>query len=449
MRKRRLFLLALLTLGLTSCSLFNDDDIKIVNNYNPPVEHHTPGEHGEPVAGGVEGKDVVVKDDDGNVIKTIDALVYKSICYATDNKITNTYKVGQVNHDSISIREDYHINNDQDYEGSVSRNNYDLYIPNSFKEDPSKMNQNHIVVLFIHGGAWITGFKTDVNEYLYEFAERGYIAATIKYSLLKKDMDDSSLSIFRDLDEIDACIASIKQVLGELGFDTNKTKLVLGGASSGAHLAMLYTYSRGQLAPIIPQLLINAVGPVEIKPSTWKKFKAATEAQDVENGIRAGQINESHLEELPVAGMGYYWNNYQTMRIANGMCGIPYSLQDVEEAATDESKTEVDTTKPVAQSMLGSNGGEDILSVTYWLNKSSVKTPMICAYAGKDTVVGVNQFSKLEAGLIAKSYVYESDYWFYYFKNSDHENIDDKKPDRVETYNNFLGKITEKCNSLL
>ena len=156
-------------------------------------------------------------------------------------------------------------------------------------------------------------------------------------------MDDPSLSIFRNLDEIDACIASIKSVLGELGFDTSKTNLVIGGASSGAHLTMLYAYSRGDKCPLPIKFLIDAVGPVDIKPENWKRFVNATD-EVLDAGITASAIatqeSNGNLRKLRVADTDesadpYYWNDYQTMRIANGMCGIPFSTIEIQNTTDD------------------------------------------------------------------------------------------------------------------
>ena len=314
MKKRKVLSIALLTIGLislTSCSaLFNDDDMSIYNSFNDIVSIPKSENPGTGVsAGGVEA----IENS-----SVPDAYCFKNICYHNSGVITNTYKEGGVNHT------EYNVNGGNDFTGDKS-NNYDLYVPKGVSK-----TDKHTVVLFIHGGAWISGFKTDVNPYVFEFANRGYISATLKYTLLKKSMDDASLSLFRDLDEIDACIGSIKSVLGELGFDTTKTNLVIGGASSGAHLTMLYAFSRGDKCPLPIKFLIDAVGPTDLKPANWKKFSVLTE-EALDAGLSYSAIStqqsNGNLSQLKVADneAEYYWNDYQTMRIANGMCGIPYT----------------------------------------------------------------------------------------------------------------------------
>ena len=413
-------------LVLSGCSLFDDSDLVFKNVYNP-VEDLEPEEDPNAVkAGGVTGKEVS---------SVSNALCFKNISYATDDAIANTYKNGGENH------VEYNVNGGEDFFGSKSRNNYDLYVPNN-----APKNDKHVVILFVHGGAWVSGLKTDVNPYVHEFANRGYITATIKYTLLKKEMNDASLSIFRNLDEIDACIKSIKSCLEELEFDTTKTSLVIGGASSGAHLSMLYSYSRGNKAALPIKFIIDAVGPVDIKPESWKRFNFASQAV-VDAGITYSAIETQraagNLADLTIADGSEnpgQWNDYQTMRIANGMCGLPYTLEQVE-STTDGNKQDIVHPNAASISMTKAGGGEDQLSVTYWINSTN-KIPMICAYGGCDSVVGIAQYARLEHALDLNSIDHE----FFYFKDSNHTEITESKD--PTNYNAFLDKIDDWCQAL-
>lgn len=414
------------SLMLTSCALFNDDDLTIHNSFNPVSSE--PEEDPDAVrAGGVVAKEIP---------EVPNAYCFKSICYATDDKITNTYKEGGANY------HEYNVNNGEDFPGSDSRTNYDLYVPHS-----APRNDRHLAILFIHGGAWVSGFKTDVKEFVYEYANRGYVTATIKYTLLKESMDDPSLSIFRNLDEIDACIASIKSVLGELGFDTSKTELAIGGASSGSHLTMLYSYSRGQNSPIPIKFLVDAVGPVDIKPENWKMFKHLTD-EVLDGGITKEaiqtQADASNLYKLPIADSDkdttYFWSDYQTMRIANGMCGLPYSLEQVEET-TDDTKEEILNPNEASNSMTKPGGGEDLLSVTYWIAQTTNRYPVVCAYGGRDSIVGIAQYAKLETALDT----YSIPHRFVYFRDSDHTQI--SKKFNETKYNEFINYVNIWCEA--
>ena len=418
MKKKALFALLIgALLPLASCSLFNDDDLAFKNEYHVAEEKEDLS--GKTVLDGVIGVESP---------KVEDSLVFKDLYYANEEgKIVNTYKAGGVNENQ------FHVNGDQDYVGDPDENNYDLYVPNT-----AKRNDKHLVMLFIHGGAWVGGFKTDMNQYVYEFANQGYITATIKYTLLNKNSllaegtDNPELSLFRDLDEIDACITSIKANLAKLGFDTSKTQLAIGGGSSGAHLTMLYAYSRGQKSALPIKFLLNAVGPTDITPETWMKFKANEDVilEDA-NALTKSSIDTQrtalNLETLNISfeGIDLKWNEYQTMRVANGMCGFPYSSAEI--AAASNSSTEEITSPNAASNAMtvGANCGEQLLSVTHWITNEN-KIPIICAYAGKDRVVGINQYATLQGALESAGYVKGTNFEFVYFKTAGHTNIDAK-----------------------
>lgn len=438
MKKRKMFLLPIIIgslISLTACSdvqaffsdLLNEDDLTITNSYNPPVSTH----YIDPdavVAQGVEAQEIE---------ETPNVFFFKKIGYATqDNTIPNTYKTGGAN------EIEYNINDGKDYYGDRNDNNYDLYVPKDLVKD----NKN-TVILFIHGGAWISGFKTDVNSYVHEFANRGYITATIKYTLLSKDMNDKSLSIFRNLDEIDACIKSIKAALNDLKFDTSKLHLVIGGASSGAHLSMLYAYSRGKDSPIPIEFIVDAVGPVNIKPENWKAFRVTSQEEldeALDNGITYSAIearrSSDGLSNLRVADntRPYYWNEYETLRIANGMCGIPFDIETQIEACTDENQENIVNPTEGSTSLTKPNGGEDLLSVTHYISASN-NIPIICAYGGKDAIVGIAQYAVLEKALIDNSVDHE----FFYFRDSNHTDINEEA--NPTAYNGFVNKIAEWC----
>ena len=437
MKKTRALLLPLLIfglVGLSACSLFDDSDIAVHNEYNPAPEDEEEQEH-DPNATYVQN----IKARE-NQEKVPNAYLFKSIPYGVNGLVTNTYKEGGVNEN------EFNVNGGQDYKSTKSNNNYDLYVPKAELKD-----SKHVVILFIHGGAWVSGFKADVEPFVYDFVNKDYITANIKYTLLKRTMDDNTLSFFRNLDEIDACITNIKVALHEL-FEAkgvqladDQLKLVIGGASSGAHLAMLYAYSRGSKAALVPQLVVDAVGPTDLKPEAWKRLASP----NPEHGPASIEKDSGNsFAELTISGetdsLGNpaKWNDYQTMRIANGMCGVPYSL-DVVKAATDDEATFNSSDNEAKTAMTKSGGGEDQLSVTYYMSATN-KYKMVCAYAGMDSIVGVNQFAHLQTVMDT----YGIDYSFTYFQDCNHTDLNTKESEQA-AYQQFLSNIESGCNALL
>ena len=426
--KKKTFLALLIgaLLPLTSCSLFNDDDLAFENKYQ--VAEEKEDTTGKTVLDGVIGVDSP---------KVENCTVFKDLYYGNEqDKIVNTYKAGGVNENQ------FHVNGDQDFAADPDENNYDLYVPAA-----AKKNEKHLVMLFIHGGAWVSGLKTDVNQYVHAFAEKGYITATIKYTLLNKNSlltegtDNPELSIFRDLDEIDACIASIKKNLAALGFDTTKTQLAIGGGSSGSHLTMLYGYSRGQRSPLPISFLVNVVGPTDITPDTWLKFKNEEGALgSIEKDAIATQRSADNLDTLNISfeGVDLKWNEYQTMRVANGMCGFPYTSEQI--AETSPLKEEITNPTEASNAMtVGENCGENLLSVTHWITKEN-RIRIVSAYAGKDRVVGINQYATLQAALEDAEYPAE-DQKYVYFQNAGHTDINAKTD--ATAYQQLLDYISD------
>jgi acetyl esterase/lipase len=113
--------------------------------------------------------------------------------------IVNSFKENGENYNSTIGN----INEGNNYEKN-ERNVYSLYIPYSATQ--RKTENNHII-LFIHGGSWIGGDKESLEPFCRIYAQMGYITATLGYTLLNGDY--KNYNIFRQLDEITACIQSI------------------------------------------------------------------------------------------------------------------------------------------------------------------------------------------------------------------------------------------------
>ena len=96
--------------------------------------------------------------------------------------------------------------------------------------------------------------------------------------------------------------------------------------------------------------------------------------------------------------------------------------------------------------------GEELLSVGYWIEKYEVTVdhpmlPIICAYAGKDTIVGINQYATLQHVMELKGCTEGTDYRFVYFPSGGHTDI--KKEKDETNYNKFVTYIEEWCVSKL
>lgn len=101
----------------------------------------------------------------------------------------------------------------------------DLYLPGNF----SLAGKVPPLVVFIHGGAWLQGDKSDSPGLF--LAERGYACASINYRLTNQ-------AIFpAQIDDCREAIAFLRKNAANYGYDGNR--IAVWGNSAGGHLAAL------------------------------------------------------------------------------------------------------------------------------------------------------------------------------------------------------------------
>ncbi len=240
----------------------------------------------------------------------------------------------------FSKEKNYTVFSDIKY-GDAERNLIDIYVPkSSYKRD------YNAVILFIHGGSWNSGDKKDMNAYCEDYAEKGYITATMSYTLVT---EDNSANAFTMLDEIDLAINKIKEFSNQEKL--NITKLATCGYSSGGHISSLYAYTRGQNSAIKLAFTANKVSPSDFHNSNW--------------GENYGD------------GMGY--------NLACALAGVKFDESFVSSGKIEEI---IDSVSPARH-----------------INKNSV--PTIAGYGGKDTVCPIGNAYATKAALVDSGIDYE------------------------------------------
>lgn len=154
----------------------------------------------------------------------------------------------------------YQIYRDINY-GEKDANVMDVYIPRE-----AQKRESNGVILFIHGGSWSGGDKADETIRCRMLASKGYIVANVNYTLWGEESADA-YHVSMVLDELDAALSKVKHFANEREIIIDKAATV--GYSAGAHLAMLYAYSRGDTAPIDIVFTASMAGPADISPAAW------------------------------------------------------------------------------------------------------------------------------------------------------------------------------------
>jgi acetyl esterase/lipase len=93
------------------------------------------------------------------------------------------------------------------------------------------LNQPAPVLIFIHGGGWRIGKRSDYLPYLIDFAERGYVTATVSYRLQKQAKFPAAVQ------DVQCAIKWIRAHARDYFIDPDKIAVI--GGSAGGHLALM------------------------------------------------------------------------------------------------------------------------------------------------------------------------------------------------------------------
>ncbi len=294
----------------------------------------------------------------------------ENIPYFKDDKIINSFKKDGKNYNE-TIGE---INSGKDYQKN-ERNYYDLYIPYSSFYNKDKYNG---IILFIHGGLWISGNKESMNFYCITYSKLGYITATMDYTLVLDEFINET-SVFRMIDEITACIQNIKEYLENLGFDVNKLEIALGGISSGAFLSLLYSY-KIKNPPIPIKFIINMVGIVNLDPQYL--YKVINPLHSILPNDIQQAFNNNKLVKV-------FENDFTLLEWMNNLLGKKYSNDFLLEMM---SGNEINKNNENFKSFFKI---VEKTFPTYYINENSNLIPTLSEIAGNDNVVGIVQYSLL------------------------------------------------------
>lgn len=137
------------------------------------------------------------------------------------------------------------------YYGTHERQRFDLAIPGNCDDTTG-------LVIYVHGGSWLHGDKSTKTEKVKSTAKKyGVVSAAINYRFASEDTD-----CFDMLDDIDSALSEIKTFCAKKGVNIDKVLFI--GNSAGAHLSLLYAYSRVDTAPITPAAVIAYSAPTAL-----------------------------------------------------------------------------------------------------------------------------------------------------------------------------------------
>lgn len=189
------------------------------------------------------------------------------------------------------------------------------------------------LLVFIHGGSWSHGKRSDYLVYLLAFAKKGYMTATVSYRLLKdgpypacvEDITDAVQWFFRNGEKY--------------GYDPDRIALI--GGSAGAHLALLAAYewkkpgisadtAKVPLAPHRIKAVVDIYGPIDLTTEYAKNQRLVINLI----GHPYSETPQLYKEASPIQ---YLDKNDPPTMILHGTSDnlVPYSQSDLLKAKLD------------------------------------------------------------------------------------------------------------------
>jgi acetyl esterase/lipase len=158
------------------------------------------------------------------------------------------------------------------------------------------------LILFIHGGSFTSGDKEEEDMWCKYFASKGFITATVNYSLLGRD-ENANINMMNE--QMLACVTAIKEECLNRGYDIKQ--MATSGQSAGGCLAMLYAYSHADDSPIPVKLVFQQTGPASFHAEDWSGSGSSSEAE----------LTDDELNEIAKAASGWSGENITAQMVAD------------------------------------------------------------------------------------------------------------------------------------
>ena len=131
---------------------------------------------------------------------------------------------------------------------------------------PKDLDQETAGLIFIHGGGWKSGKRSDYHYYCVKFAEQGFVVTTITYRL--QDVDPFPAAV----EDAKCAVRWMRASAATIHVDPDRIGII--GGSAGGHLAMMVGYTSdhpslegtggNQRASSRVQAVVNLYGPCDL-----------------------------------------------------------------------------------------------------------------------------------------------------------------------------------------
>jgi acetyl esterase/lipase len=189
--------------------------------------------------------------------------------------------------------------------GNNIRNVMDIYLSKNRTNDTK-------TIIFIHGGGWKAGDKSDFKYFASFFSDSGINTITMNYRYADASNEIDYNEILADIGKAISFIKSNSKKYG-----SNFNEITLFGASAGGHLALLYAYKCGNIKSVI-----SLAGPTDFNDEAILSINGMPE---LVNNVVGNSSYEKRSEASPITHV----NNTTTLLYHGKLDTIvPYSQSE-------------------------------------------------------------------------------------------------------------------------
>lgn len=189
-----------------------------------------------------------------------------------------------------------------------------------FPDNPNKITKPLNAILFIHGGGWQEGDKNVYSDAIIDLSKKfNFLAASMNYRMIGDGAKCDDM-----LEDIKHALVCIKNKANEYGVSINK--VILMGASAGAHLSLLYTYKNHGNSPIPIAFCVSQSAPTDFTDSnlyTNNNFSANYMLNCVSHLTGHEITHENYLEKenilLSISPINYITPNIPPTLYSHGI----------------------------------------------------------------------------------------------------------------------------------
>jgi len=122
-------------------------------------------------------------------------------------------------------------------------------------------NASTKIIVFIHGGGWYSGDKSEIKEGAVYFQQQGYTFISINYRLTRTPENNIHPAQISDIGKVLDFIAGKNKE-----WSITDSRIAFFGGSAGAHLSLLYAYKYDAAKKV--KAVISISGPTDLTDSS-------------------------------------------------------------------------------------------------------------------------------------------------------------------------------------